>query len=103
MSTEKIPSPLATAPDDGQQLLTPKEDLELSPKDQKNETQDLESGKSLSEDDESCCLKNKFRYIILIVTALCLTFTRSNELSFNFTVICMNMNTTEGHKVSRTL
>jgi len=98
MSTEKIPSPLATAPDDGQQLLTPKEGLELSQKDQKDETQDLESGKSLSVEDESCCLKHKFRYVILIVTVLCLTFTRSNELSFNFTVICMNMNTTEGHK-----
>ncbi|KAE9547402.1 hypothetical protein FO519_009387 [Halicephalobus sp. NKZ332] len=96
--TEKISSPSTSAPDDGQRLLAPKGDLELSSKDQKDEVRDLESRKSLSEEDESCFLRHKFRYAILILTVLCLTFTRSNELSFNFTVICMNMNTTEGHK-----
>jgi MFS family permease len=34
------------------------------------------------------------RYFILILTVTCLTFTRSNELSFNFNVICMTSNAT---------
>lgn len=51
-------------------------------------------------DEISCCAENGFfrsriRYAILVVTVLCLTSARSNELSFNFTVICMTSNSTE--------
>ena len=39
-------------------------------------------------------IRGRIRYSILLLTVICLTFIRSNELSFNFTVICMNSNET---------
>jgi hypothetical protein len=39
-------------------------------------------------------LRNRVRFLILLVTMLFLILTRANELSFNFTVICMTSNTT---------
>uniref|UniRef100_A0A914WPG8 Major facilitator superfamily (MFS) profile domain-containing protein n=1 Tax=Plectus sambesii TaxID=2011161 RepID=A0A914WPG8_9BILA len=36
-----------------------------------------------------CCFKNKTRYLILILTTLCLTAILSNLLTLNFTLICM--------------
>jgi hypothetical protein len=38
------------------------------------------------------CLKFRVRFIVLFIAVLFLTFTRANELSFNFTVICMTSN-----------
>lgn len=34
------------------------------------------------------------RYLILIITILCMTAIKSNEISFNLTVICMTSNST---------
>lgn len=42
-------------------------------------------------------LKSRVRYIILTMTMLYLTFTRANELGFNFTIICMLNNSTENN------
>uniref|UniRef100_A0A914V1G2 Major facilitator superfamily (MFS) profile domain-containing protein n=1 Tax=Plectus sambesii TaxID=2011161 RepID=A0A914V1G2_9BILA len=36
-----------------------------------------------------CCFKHKTRFLILVLTTLCLTSVLSNILTFNFTVICM--------------
>lgn len=73
-----------------------------SPKIELIQTKNENSRNNLN-DNVNCwpsLIKYNIRYCILILTVVCLTFTRSNELSFNFTVICMNSNTTTGYKVS---
>lgn len=50
------------------------------------------SSESLAESDTKSYSKGYFRYLLLLISILCMTSTRSNELSFNFTVICMTSN-----------
>jgi hypothetical protein len=39
-------------------------------------------------------LKYRVRFLVLFIAMLYLTFTRANELTFNFSIICMTSNST---------
>ena len=72
----------------------------ISPSSNHQNLRDPEAVKRISSSrevyaDGGCAgTRGRVRYFILFLTVMCLTFTRSNELSFNFTVICMNSNAT---------